>query len=92
MLTERVYKILVAKNTATKYNIEYCKKDIKQILCANYINDLLLQGYNIKKEQKDMLRTMINNLVYPNKYWFDNEEAVMKPIVLETVTNDLICI
>ena len=56
MLTKEIYKIEASKNLLTKYNIEYDKCDIKSIICATYIANLIDGDYPLTQVQVDKLK------------------------------------
>jgi hypothetical protein len=56
MLTKEIYKIEASKNLLTKYNIEYDKCDIKSIICATYIANLIDGDHPLTQVQVDKLK------------------------------------
>ncbi len=87
MLTKEIYKIGASKNLLTKYNIEYDKCDIKSIACALYIANLLDGDYPLTQVQIDKLEQLINCLVQPSRYWYGNDQEIIRPILLERELN-----
>lgn len=83
MLTKEIYKIEASKNLLTKYNIEYDKCDIKSIICATYIANLIDGDYPLTQVQVDKLKQIINCLVQPSRYWNDNDQEIIHPLLLE---------
>lgn len=83
MLTKEIYKIEASKNLLTKYNIEYDKCDIKSIICATYIANLIDVDYPLTQVQVDKLKQIINCLVQPSRYWDGNDQEIIHPLLLE---------
>ena len=83
MLTKEIYKIEASKNLLTKYNIEYDKCDIKSIICATYIANLIDGDYPLTQVQVDKLKQIINCLVQPSRYWDGNDQEIIHPLLLE---------
>ena len=83
MLTKEIYKIEASKNLLTKYNIEYDKCDIKSIICATYIANLIDGDYPLTQVQVDKLKQIINCLVQPSRYWNGNDQEIIHPLLLE---------
>lgn len=83
MLTKEIYKIEASKNLLTKYNIEYDKCDIKSIICATYIANLIDGDYPLTQVQVDKLKQIINCLVQPSRYWDGNDQEIIYPLLLE---------
>lgn len=83
MLTKEIYKIEASKNLLTKYNIEYDKRDIKSIICATYIANLIDGDYPLTQVQVDKLKQIINCLVQPSRYWDGNDQEIIHPLLLE---------
>lgn len=83
MLTKEIYKIEAGKNLLTKYNIEYDKCDIKSIICATYIANLIDGDYPLTQVQVDKLKQIINCLVQPSRYWDGNDQEIIHPLLLE---------
>lgn len=83
MLTKEIYKIEASKNLLTKYNIEYDKCDIKSIICATYIANLIDGDYPLTQVQVDKLKQIINCLVQPSRYWDGNDQEIIHLLLLE---------
>ena len=83
MLTKEIYKIEASKNLLTKYNIEYDKCDIKSIICATYIANLIDGDYPLTQVQVDKLKQIIKCLVQPSRYWDGNDQEIIHPLLLE---------
>lgn len=88
MLTKQIYKISTSKNLLTKYNIEYNKHDIKDLVCATHIARLLDAKYTLTKVQQDRLKEIVDCLIQPSRYWnTGNDQDVLPAILLERELN-----
>lgn len=59
------YEIGKCLNNATKYNIAFDRIQILNLVCSNYIEDILKQGnaFSITEEEKHKLLVLINKLL-----------------------------
>lgn len=61
MLTEKNYTKGIEANEIAKYNINYCKKPMFDIVCANLADNLLNQQIiDLTDEQIEKLEKLIN--------------------------------
>ena len=61
MLTKNNYTKVIKVNEAAKYNINYCKKTMFDIVCANLADKLLNQTVvSLSIEQIEKLEKLIN--------------------------------
>lgn len=63
-MTAENYNIGKTINCITKNNMHYNSTQILNIVCSNYINDLISEGtkYDLQQEQINKLLSLINKL------------------------------
>lgn len=64
-MIENNYKIGRHLNNMTKYNIAFDRTQILNLVCSNYVEDILKQGvtFNISEEDKHKLLVLIDKLL-----------------------------
>jgi hypothetical protein len=64
-MIENNYKIGKHLNNMTKYNITFDRIQILNLVCSNYVEDILKQGdtFSILEEEKHKLLVLIDKLL-----------------------------
>ena len=64
-MIENNYKIGKHLNNMTKYNIDFDRIQILNLVCSNYVEDILKQGntFSISEEEKHRLLVLIDKLL-----------------------------
>ena len=64
-MIENNYRIGKHLNNMTKYNIDFDRIQILNLVCSNYVYDILIQGdtFNIDEEQRMKLLVVIDKLL-----------------------------
>lgn len=64
-MIENNYRIGKHLNNMTKYNITFDRIQILNLVCSNYVEDILKQGYtfSISEEDKHKLLVLIDKLL-----------------------------
>ena len=64
-MIENNYKIGKHLNNMTKYNIDFDRIQILNLVCSNYVEDILKQGdtFSISEEEKHKLLVLIDKLL-----------------------------
>lgn len=64
-MIENNYRIGKHLNNMTKYNIDFDRIQILNLVCSNYVEDILKQGdtFSISEEEKHKLLVLINKLL-----------------------------
>lgn len=59
------YEIGKCLNNMTKYNIDFDRIQILNLVCSNYVEDILKQGdtFSISEEEKHKLLVLIDKLL-----------------------------
>lgn len=65
MLSKELYNIGKTYNLITKYNIEYDRRSMLNLVCAIHIEDILNSDYTVELTdmQRNKLYQILNNLV-----------------------------
>lgn len=64
-MIENNYRIGKHLNNVTKYNIDFDRIQILNLVCSNYVEDILKQGdtFSISEEEKHKLLVLIDKLL-----------------------------
>lgn len=64
-MIENNYRIGKHLNNMTKYNINFDRIQILNLVCSNYVEDILKQGdtFSISEEEKHKLLVLIDKLL-----------------------------
>lgn len=64
-MIENNYRIGKHLNNMTKYNITFNRTQILNLVCSNYVEDILKQGdaFSISEEEKHKLLVLIDKLL-----------------------------
>lgn len=64
-MIENNYRIGKHLNNMTKYNIDFDRIQILNLVCSNYVEDILKQGdtFSILEEEKHKLLVLIDKLL-----------------------------
>ena len=64
-MIENNYRIGKHLNNMTKYNIDFDRIQILNLVCSNYVEDILKQGntFSISEEEKHKLLVLIDKLL-----------------------------
>lgn len=64
-MIENNYRIGKHLNNMTKYNIDFDRIQILNLVCSNYVEDILKQGdtFSISEEEKYKLLVLIDKLL-----------------------------
>lgn len=64
-MIENNYRIGKHLNNMTKYNIDFDRIQILNLVCSNYVEDVLKQGdtFSISEEEKHKLLVLIDKLL-----------------------------
>ena len=64
-MIENNYRIGKHLNNMTKYNIDFDRIQILNLVCSNYVEDILKQGdtFSISEEEKHKLLVVIDKLL-----------------------------
>ena len=64
-MIENNYRIGKHLNNMTKYNITFDRTQILNLVCSNYVEDILKQGvaFSISEEEKHKLLVLIDKLL-----------------------------
>lgn len=64
-MIENNYRIGKHLNNITKYNIDFDRIQILNLVCSNYVEDILKQGdtFSISEEEKHKLLVLIDKLL-----------------------------
>lgn len=64
-MIENNYRIGKHLNNMTKYNIDFDRMQILNLVCSNYVEDILKQGdtFSISEEEKHKLLVLIDKLL-----------------------------
>ena len=64
-MIENNYRMGKHLNNMTKYNIDFDRMQILNLVCSNYVEDILKQGdtFSISEEEKHKLLVLIDKLL-----------------------------
>lgn len=63
MLNKKLYELCKQHNLTTKYNRDYNKSEMLNCVCGIYIESLLNSKYELTNEQRNLLMSLLNNLL-----------------------------